>query len=120
MAKLLGSAKYSVTRRGPGGYVAGEWVDGPSTALSITASIQSMSQGELREELPEGYRTSETAKVYTRDTLQTLNLATQTKGDLITYLERSWEVVQSADWTDHPRSTAHRRYVIARLGVDEP
>lgn len=118
MARLLGASTVSVRRQSPGSYVDGEWVAGAESALSIVASIQPIT-GKEREDLPEGYRTARTCKLFTRDVLQVLSVENATPGDIVEFDGSDWEVIDLKDFSRHQVATYHRKYTISEIGADE-
>ena len=117
---MLGATTVTVERPGADTYLAGELTPGASTSFSVVASVQPLS-GVERQDLPEGYRTRGRFKMYVQGAtqLQTTNLTTQQREDVVTYKGRRFEVVSWLDWSEHDAATAHHKYLLAELGVDE-
>ena len=69
----------------------------------FSASIQPLSGRELMI-LPEGERTRERIKIYSETVLQVADQVRGTKGDLVQYNNRNWEVqaMQRWDLNDFP------------------
>ena len=119
MAGLLGATTMTLLRpEEAGAYVNGVWIEADAVESTITGSFQPL-RGREREELPEGYRTEQTAKLYTRTELRVLDLETQTDGDIIKYKDRYYWVIAVADWTDHARPTQHYKYLLSEIGEDQ-
>ena len=62
----------TIIKRGPGGYVDGEWQDGSDAVMTIQGSVQPVRGQELMA-LPEGLRSLEVVKMYTDTELITLD-----------------------------------------------
>lgn len=101
--------KYTFRRFAPGQYVSGKWRDGEEIIphddqgneifFSMTAVIQRMSPQETLT-LPEGDRTREWIKIYTSTKLERSNEAEKTKGDIVNYKNREYEVRKVEDWEE--------------------
>lgn len=117
---LLGSTTVTVERPGAQTIVAGEVLDGAITTFTVKASVQPIG-GREREDLPEGYRTRGRYKMYQKrgSRLQTTNLETNQREDIVLYDGRRFEVVAWSAWTDHVAPTRHHKYLLAELGADE-
>jgi predicted nucleotidyltransferase len=63
--------QFTVKRKQGGSYVDGQWVPGNDVDIIIKASLQPMSPEEM-DKLPEGRRTNETFKLYTKTRLYTV------------------------------------------------
>lgn len=61
----------TIKRKQGGGYVDGKWVEGSDTDVVIKASIQPLTPEEMQE-LPEGRRSDEAFKMYTKTKLFTI------------------------------------------------
>jgi hypothetical protein len=118
MGSLLGATTVTLRRSQPGSYVDGEWVRGATADSDLVVSWQPM-RGRERDELPEGYRSEQTAKMYSRTELFVVDLATQEPGDLIIREGKTYWVFAAADWTDHARPTAHFKYLLSEVGEDQ-
>jgi hypothetical protein len=91
-------AAYTVRRRNPGSYVDGDWVpSGTYTDYEMIASIQPINGREL-EILPEGQRTKEAVRIYTKFGLQQAVEQQNVKGDLVSYRGRQYEVHKVEPW----------------------
>jgi hypothetical protein len=100
---------YMFRRFGPGRYVSGQWVDGDEviptdedgneTSFSMTASVQRLTPQETAA-MPEGQRSSEWIKVYTGTQLLRADESERTKGDVVLFHGREYEVKKIEDWTD--------------------
>lgn len=118
MGRLLGKETVTVRRQTAVTYVEGEPVYGAETEFSAVVSIQPIS-GKERDDLPEGYRTRNNAKLYTRDDLHVLDVATGIPGDIVEYEGSDWEVLSDKNFMAHKVSTRHRKYMISEIGADE-
>jgi hypothetical protein len=83
----------SVTRYAAGSYVSGDWSEGGSVSLSITACVQPM-PAERMATLPEGRRGTAGIIVFTGTALRTADEAAHTSADRITWDGHAWEVVE--------------------------
>lgn len=107
----LGST-YTFRRFAPGRYVNGEWVNGVEVipqddqgnevAFSMVASIQRLTAQEMLA-LPEGERSSERITIYTETKLEKGDEATKTKGDIVLYNGREYEVRKVENWMETPQ-----------------
>jgi hypothetical protein len=118
---ILGAASFSVQRVAAGSLVNGRWVDGASSTFDIVGSWQPMS-GRQREQLPELYRTRETAKLLcdpAQTRLSPVDVTAKTRQDVIVRGGRRYEIIAIEDWTDHAGPTAHIAYTVALIDADE-
>jgi hypothetical protein len=115
---LLGKSTVTVRRQSAGSYVAGEWIKGAEISETLEVSIQPTS-GKDREDLPEGYRTTDTQKLYTYGVLNMLDVGSKTPGDIVEFDGSDWEVLTYRDYSRHIAPTSHRKYFISRIGDDE-
>lgn len=98
---------YGFRRFAQGRYVDGEWVDGDEvvptdengaeTSFTMVASIQPMTAQETMA-MPEGQRTSEWINIYTATKLERTQESEKTKGDVVIYNEREYEVMKVFDF----------------------
>lgn len=90
---------YQVTRYAPGQYItAGKWEDGPiESEQTMTASIQPLGEYEQLQQ-PDGIRTRELVKVYTRFPLRAAQEDLKVRGDRFQYCGKTFEVVRIANW----------------------
>lgn len=82
--------------RTTGGYVAGRWVAGTATSLSISGVVQNATPDDLKV-LEEGQRTEEAIKVHTKEQLIPQDDIAGITGDKISYKSRTWLVYNVAD-----------------------
>jgi len=119
MAILLGATTMTVERRS-GGYVDGVWTPAVTETFDIRASWQPIN-GRERQNLPEGYRTRQTSKLYTQPA-DVLRGARPGPGgypeDIVIYKGRRFEVISVEDWRDHNANTRHNKYLLAEIGSD--
>jgi len=98
---------YTLRRYDPGIYVKGRWEPGSTfTETQIVASIQP-STGKEREILPEGERTKEVIRIYTKYGLRQPIEQQNVKGDRISYKGRSYEVRMVETWDFDWNDMAH-------------
>jgi hypothetical protein len=98
---------YTVRRYASGSLVKGRWVpDASYTETEIIASIQPMS-GRERELLPEGERTKEIIRIYTKHGLRQAMEKNNVKGDQVSYKGRMYEVKRVDTWDFDWNNMAH-------------
>ena len=87
---------FTVSRKAPGTYVNGRWVEGVETEIGIQASQQPATASE-QQTLPEGRRKGETFKYYTDTELyaatQADNDIEAKSGDIIITSRGNYEVI---------------------------
>lgn len=111
-------ATYTVRRRDPGSYVNGNWTPaGTYTEFQIIASIQPINGRELQM-MPEGQRTREMVRIYTKSGLRPTIEQQNVKGDLVSYKGRQWEVQKVEEWEFSWDGLAHFK-AIALLVEDD-
>lgn len=89
---------YTVRRRDPGQYIDGIWTPaGTYEEFDIIASIQPVRGREL-EMLPEGRRTREAIRIYTKSGIRPAIEQQDVKGDLVNYKGRQYEVHKVEEW----------------------
>ena len=81
---LFPSVTIQILRVAPGAYSDGHWTDGAPAVLMIQGSVHPAS-GKTLQSLPEGDRTSEAYEIYSDESLQQSDPATQTRSDLLTF-----------------------------------
>jgi len=87
---------YTVNRTAPGSYVAGNWVAGAASTVSIMATIQPVSDQDLKA-LPEGTRSSDVVKIYTDTVLYTVeDQGTNQQPDRITWFGHVYEITSKS------------------------
>lgn len=92
---------YSVTRFQPGTWDKGRWVaGGTSSTFTIVASIQPLKAFEAISQ-PEGFRSREMIRIYTRTALQPTLEDQRVEGDEIVYKGRTFEIfrIETWDWS---------------------
>lgn len=118
---ILDRSALTVQRVAAGSFTNGRFVDGATSSLTVLGSWQPMS-GRAREQLPELYRTRETAKLLcdpTQTRLSPVDVAAKTRQDVIVRAGRRYEIIAIEDWTDHAGPTAHIAYTVALIDADE-
>ena len=116
---ILGARTLWVQRK-PGVYVDGVWTgSGGEERFSIRGSLQPISGRELQL-LPEGERTREQFKLYTKAELLTSrdSAAAPTKADMVEHRGRLLKVMAEIPWTDHRAGVPHRKYRLTGPGED--
>jgi hypothetical protein len=98
-SELFGTV--AVTRYAAGAHSAttGDWVEGSTSALSITANVQPMPP-ERMQLLEEGKRGTAGIILFTDTELRTVSEDDQTSGDRITWKGDEWEVVSIDDFSE--------------------
>jgi hypothetical protein len=85
---------FIVTRKEPGTFVNGDWVEGDYIAFVIQASVQPVKGSEM-EMLPEGRRNSQAVKIYTSTKLNTVEEANP---DLLQAFGSDFEIFSVEPW----------------------
>lgn len=80
-----------------GEYVNRKWVNTNGTPVIIKGSFQP-AQGEDLQDLPEGVRSSNTFKIYTKTEVKNVKQGTDVRGDLITFKDTVYEALDVAPW----------------------
>lgn len=86
---------YTVKRKAAGSYVAGRWVEGAESTITISGDLQTFAQEEMQE-LPEGRRINQTSKLYTETQLNPVideNGTPKTNGDVVLIDGARYEVI---------------------------
>lgn len=101
--------QYTFKRFAQGYYVNGKWTegaevldedsDGNQVPFSMVASIQRMTPQETQS-LPEGQRDSEWIRIYTSTRLFRTVEADHTKGDVVVFNGREYEIMKLENWGD--------------------
>lgn len=109
---------YTVRRYEAGHYDRGRWVAGTSyTDMYIVASIQPLT-GKERELLPEGERTKEVIRIYTKYGLRQAMEQQNVKGDRVTYKGRAYEVRRVDTWDFDFDGMAHIKALAVMVEED--
>lgn len=104
----------TVTRYATGAYSDGDWVEGASSALTVTANVQPMPP-ERMQTLPEGRRGTAGIILFTDTALRTVSEDDQTSADAVTWDGYSWEVVEVSNfWTGIALEEAHYEVLAVR------
>lgn len=85
---------FIVTRKEPGSFVDGDWVEGDYIAFIIQASVQPL-KGEEMQMLPEGRRNSQAVYIYTKTKLNTVDEANP---DLLQAFGSDFEIYSVEPW----------------------
>lgn len=113
---------YQLTRYTPGAYTLGKWEDGPiESEWTMQACIQPMSPYEQAQQ-PDGWRTRELVKVYTRFPLRAAREDLQVRGDRFQYQGKTFEVMSITDWSLQPGAAGDLMHfkAVAALVEDSP
>jgi len=82
-----------ITRTAAGAYVLGVWVDGAVSTLNIQASVQPMTEEDMKT-APEGRRLSDMVKMYTDSDLFTIaDAGSNQQPDKLTWRGREYEII---------------------------
>jgi hypothetical protein len=100
----------TVSRLAVGTYVKGVFTEGTTSAIVITASVQSASPHDL-ESLPEGRRNAKTYRLYT-DTR--LRLVTMSNPDKVGIFGETYEVNLENAWQNGLIN--HYKYIVTKIG----
>lgn len=95
----------TLLRNSPGRYVAGRWVDGAWTSVTIAAHIQPGGPREAMN-LPEGERNKDTISLYTKDPVFVVDEVAGTKADRVLHAGVYWRV-HKVETFDGPPDIAH-------------
>jgi hypothetical protein len=91
-------ANYTVTRFLPGTYTKGKWVGGgTSSTFTVVASVQPLKAFEAMAQ-PEGFRSREMIRIYTKTALQATREDQAVRGDQIVYKGRTYEIMRVEQW----------------------
>lgn len=94
------SNKYEVRRTPFGAYDEhGRWNSRKAECFEICAVIQPSTPEEMKD-LPENRRSRAGVSIWTDQRLHTVSTAESKQPDRIVYLDREWEIVQVADWSE--------------------
>ena len=84
----------TVLRYGAGEWVKGRWVPAVAEEMAIEANVQPMKGYDLLV-LPESDRTTESIKVYTVETLRTVEEVGQADADIIVWDGKKYKAVKA-------------------------
>ena len=104
---------YTVIRKEPGKWIAGKWVEGAETQITVNADIQPVSGYELQS-LEVNRKEDGMIKIITTDSLVTLQETKDQNPDVIIFEGKEYEIVLSMKNT---WLLAHEKY-FARLRVN--
>jgi len=103
------SIDYIVTRREPGVYVEGRFVDGGSASFPGSGSVQPASGKDLQQ-VPEASRTREILKLFTMDELFTASETQGRDSDRVNINGIDYEVQSEIRW--RVKSLDHNQYLL--------
>jgi len=93
----------------------GFYTDGTSSSFTMSATIMRLSAKDMLN-LPEGQRTEQMIKIYTDTVLNTANITTSIKGDIVTYKGNTYEIMSLENWDDFDTSgIEHFKYVAMKI-----
>lgn len=102
----------TVTRYKKGAYHKGRFRQGASVQLKIPAVVIPIKGQELLK-LPEGQRTKEGIKVYTKDPLKTADDTEKTSADILCLRGKDYEVQDVQQW--HSVDLPHYRSLAVKI-----
>lgn len=110
--QLTGKVEFTVLRNsGEGDYIDGYWVAGERLPVLFTGNIQPLKGSELMA-LPESDRTKESIKVYTVETLRTVEELGQLEADLIVWNGNKFQASRTMTYQmgvlDHTKTICFR------------
>lgn len=112
--------QYTFRRFGAGTRVKGVWTNGDLAApVTFTASIQPLTYADTMK-LPEGERTKDYVRIYTTTQLRQTSEQDKTKGDIVDFKGRRYEVQKVAGWPDVPPTSdlTHFKFIASRFESD--
>ena len=93
----------------------GFYTDGSTSSFTVSATIMRLSAKDMIN-LPEGQRTEQMVKIYTDAVLNTSNITTGIKGDIVTYKGNTYEIISLENWDDFNASgIEHYKYVAMKI-----
>lgn len=102
--------------RHPGSYSRGRWVPGSSQLVAIVGSVQPVT-GKDTEFLPENRRDTGLVKVYSNEPLEVSHEGGTSRGDVVIWAGKRWEVVQELVYANG--LIDHYKYLAAYIGPQE-
>lgn len=99
--------------RSGGSYSGGRWVPGLSQLVAIVGSVQPVT-GKDTEFLPENRRDTGLVKVYSNEPLQVSIEGGDSRGDVVIWAGKRWEVVQELVFANG--LIDHYKYLAAYVG----
>lgn len=106
----------SGTRFIAGTYTNGVYIEGTTSPLSISASVQPIKGREL-ESLPEGRRDKQALRLYTNFELRTAEEDDGPNADQITIDGKLFEVIAVENWANHIIN--HFKVIVSYIGDAE-
>jgi len=94
---LIDPITVTVKRSGLGSHVDGRWLDVPQAPFTILADVQPMGGRELLNEAG-GQREGQWLKLYTETPLQTADVDTGRRADVIAYQGSEYEAQRVTTW----------------------
>lgn len=108
---LTHKTSVTVLRATEGEWVKGKWVTGAVQEVVIDANIQPLRGSELAA-LPESDRTKETIKVYSVETLKTLEEVSQEEADIVVWEGKKFRAIKAMTYKmgvlDHTKTICVR------------
>jgi len=90
----------TVTRTAKGSYVDGIYLKGSISTFKTLTSVQQPNPKEL-EILPEGEKDKNIKMFISKKPLQTTDDEAELIADVVTYKNRQYKIISSADWDDY-------------------
>lgn len=101
----------TILRASKGEWVKGKWVPGTVQAVIMDANVQPLKGSELTA-LPESDRTKESIKVYSVETLKTLEEVSQEEADVIVWEDKKFRAIKAMTYKmgvlDHTKTICVR------------
>lgn len=109
--QLTGKVNITVLRSMPGQWVDGYWEEGGTIEAIVVGNIQPLKGSELLA-LPESDRTKESIKVYTVETLRTVEEVGQTEADIVVWNGKKFQATKTMTYQmgvlDHTKTICFR------------
>ena len=101
----------TVLRASEGAWVKGKWVPGTVQTVIVEANVQPLKGSELTA-LPESDRTKESIKVYSVETLKTLEEVSQEEADIVVWEGKKFRAIKAMTYKmgvlDHTKTICVR------------
>lgn len=108
---LTNKTKIVVERHSPGSFVKGRWVEGDVEYIDIEANVQPLKGFELQV-LPESDRTKDSIKVYSAETIKTVEEVDEKNADIVVWENKKYRAVRRMTYSmgvlDHTKTICIR------------
>jgi hypothetical protein len=111
MSVLVAGQILTITRFAAGSYVNGLWVEGSSSQLTVSGTVQPV-PGSILQTLPEGKRDRDMKLFICDSELFITNPDTGTSGDLVSIEGENWQVDSLQSWSNG--ILPHYEYILIR------